>query len=447
MAKEATLSTLPPKPAAVPTSTIDGMERFFIWFNFYRKLFFVTLTLNIVALIFVAQKKFGYAEKNVFSFALGNLLASVLARNELFLRIAYWLAVKIFSWTPVRIKNWVTSFFVHLGGIHSGCSTAGLMWACYSAYRAFQQRSQMPASILVFAVLTPITLGASISVAVPWVRHYHHNIFEKVHRFAGWLGLVYLWVLVILLESYNPTTREFHPSSANLWRRQDFWYSFLLTLMIIAPWLTLQKIPVIVSSPSPKTAFLSFPGGCFTGLLGRISRSPWLEWHAFGIISEGPLSFTHHMLVVAQGDWTRDLIANPPEYVWTRGLKFAGLPYLAQMYQRGVIVATGAGLGVTLSVYLQNTGYFHLIWIGADLEQTYGPEVMGLLKKAVKGDRMTLVDTRKQGRPDTVKLIDDVYRKIDAQVVFVTSNPKGTEIITQGCRARGMPCFGPLWDS
>lgn len=436
-----------PGPATARQPTLDRFERFLIWFELYRKLFFVTFMLNVAALVAVTHHKFGYGSKNVTSFALGNLLASVLARNEFFLRFAYWLTVKTCWVLPIRIRHWITEVFVHLGGIHSGCSSAGLMWAIYACVLAFQQRAVLPKSILAFAVLAPIALGISIAVAMPWVRHTHHNIFERFHRFVGWLGLAYLWILVVLLGIYNPATRHWDTEGAHLWRRQEFWDTVVLTVLIVLPWVGLQKIPVKVSVPHPKTAFLTFPGGIYTGLIGRISRSPWLEWHAFGIISEGPLAFTHHMLIVAQGDWTRELCSNPPEYVWTRSLKFAGLPYLAEMYERGVIVATGAGIGVTLSVYLQAKGHFHLIWIGSDLEKTYGPELMALLKKAVKGDRMTLVDTKIHGRPDTVALIDQVYRQIDAQVVFVTSNPKGTEVITRGCRYRGIPCFGPLFDS
>lgn len=437
---------IPPAPEAkAHVRGPDNMEKFLIWFDFYRQLFTLAFLLNLAALVAVTQRKFGYARGNVYSFALGNLLASILCRNEAALRVLYWLAVKTLFWTPIRIRNFVTAIFVNLGGIHAGCSTAGLMWTIYAVVISFRSHVY-PKEILAFAILTPIALAISIAVAMPYVRHNHHDTFEQFHRFVGWLGLAYLWILVILLGSWNPALQKYQ-SDIHWAKKQEFWYSVILSAMIVAPWLSLQKIPIKVSAPSAKTAFLTFPGGCYTGLLGRLSRSPWLEWHAFGIISEGPMAFTHHMLVVAQGDWTRALISDPPTHVWTRGLKFAGLPYLAEMYERGVIVATGAGIGVTLSVYLQTKGYFHLIWIGSDIEKTYGEDIMGLIKKAVKGDRMTLVDTKKVGRPDTVQLIDNVYRKIDAQVVFITSNPKGTELIVGGCRERGMTAFGPLFDS
>lgn len=439
-------TTVVKTPPKVVKREPDYFEKFLIWFELYRKLFAIVIGFNLLALIFVTKQDFGYAKKNVFNFALGNLLVSVLCRNEAALRILYWLTVKLFPMAPIRVRNWVTAMFVHLGGIHSGCATAGLIWAIYAAKEAFKANIY-PHAVKAFAVLTPIALGISIVVAMPYVRHNHHNVFERFHRFVGWLGLLYLWVLVVLLQSWDPARSSYHPGSVDWARKQELWFTVILSTMIVAPWLTLQRIPITVSVPSKKIAFLTFPGGCYTGLLGRLSRSLWLEWHAFGIISEGPLAYTHHMLVVAQGDWTRRLISDPPKFVWTRGLKFAGLPYLAEMYDRGVIVATGAGIGVTLSVCMQTKGYFHLLWIGGNIEETYGAELMALIRKAIPEDRFTLFDTKKQGRPDTVQLIDDIYRKIDAQVVFITSNPKGTEEFVNGCNNRGMTAFGPLFDS
>lgn len=61
------------------------------------------------------------------------------------------------------------------------------------------------------------------------------------------------------------------------------------------------------------------------GLLGRISRTSIMEYHAFGIISEGRKSNQHYMICGVQGDFTKELVANPPKTVWTRELKFGML--------------------------------------------------------------------------------------------------------------------------
>lgn len=47
-----------------------------------------------------------------------------------------------------------------------------------------------------------------------------------------------------------------------------------------------------------------------------------MEYHAFGIISESRSSPHHYMICGVQGDFTREIVANPPKAVWTRELKF-----------------------------------------------------------------------------------------------------------------------------
>jgi hypothetical protein len=61
------------------------------------------------------------------------------------------------------------------------------------------------------------------------------------------------------------------------------------------------------------------------GLLGRISRTSVMEYHAFGIISEGRKCPDHYMICGVQGDFTRSLVDNPPKTVWTREMKFGML--------------------------------------------------------------------------------------------------------------------------
>ena len=58
------------------------------------------------------------------------------------------------------------------------------------------------------------------------------------------------------------------------------------------------------------------------GLLGRIGRTSIMEYHAFGIISEGRKSPYHYMICGVQGDFTKTLVDDPPKAVWTRELKF-----------------------------------------------------------------------------------------------------------------------------
>jgi len=153
------------------------------------------------------------------------------------------------------------------------------------------------------------------------------------------------------------------------------------------------------------------------------------------------------MICGAQGDWTRSIIEDPPKMLWTREMKFAGLPYLAHLYRRGICICTGSGIGAVLSTCIQLDNWF-LIWIGSDLQDTFGPILFDMIQRKIPKERYILFDTKKEGRrPDTMKMLKDIYKAFNSEVVIITSNPKGNAELMQGCKENGMHSFGPLWDS
>jgi hypothetical protein len=211
---------------------------------------------------------------------------------------------------------------------------------------------------------------------------------------------------------------------------------------------------------------MKFQRGMQQGLLGRISRTSIMEYHAFGIISEGRNSPHHYMICGVQGDFTKNLVANPPKTVWTRELKFgtsdpishssakklhtknttAGVGHASAMFKRGIRICTGTGIGAALSTCIQSPNWF-LIWIGSDQERTFGPTISGLIHNNIPPERMILWDSKKRGgRPDTMELLKDTWTRFGAEVIFITSNSQGNDEMMQGCRTAGLHAFGTLWD-
>lgn len=109
-----------------------------------------------------------------------------------------------------------------------------------------------------------------------------------------------------------------------------------------------------------------------------------MEYHAFGIISEGRKSGSHYMICGLQGDFTKDLITNPPKMVWTRELKFgtcagclsvlpkmdmpltrsdgtAGVGHASAMFKRGIRICTGTGIGAALSTCIQSPNWYAVL--------------------------------------------------------------------------------------
>ncbi|EGO26239.1 hypothetical protein SERLADRAFT_367830 [Serpula lacrymans var. lacrymans S7.9] len=424
------LSSVSPNKDAEKKSKKNQVSRwvqFQLWFNTYRKFYCIILIINLVGLVLAATGVWAYPHQYSGALLLGNLQTAILMRNELFLRFLYLLVNSCFAkWTPLWFRLSCTSALQHIGGIHSGCATSGCIWLTYRVVILFIEGSND--AVLATGITTDVAVAISIASAFPWVRNNHHNVFERHHRFIG---------------CYDLETRSMDPKGTYILRQQDFWYIFIMTILVIIPWVTVRQVKVDVEIPSPKVVILRFERGMQQGLLARISRGCIWEYHAFGIISEGTHAKYHYLICGVQGDFTRRLVDDPPKYLWTRQLKFAGVSNTSALYKRGIRVCTGTGLGAALSTCLQ----LYLIWIGSDQEKTFGPTISGLIHRHLGPERVTLWDSKQRGgRPDIMKLLKEIYDSWQAEVIFITSNYQGNKEMMEGCKQAGMPAFGTLWD-
>ncbi|KAI0578390.1 integral membrane protein TmpA [Pyrenophora tritici-repentis] len=70
---------------------------------------------------------------------------------------------------------------------------------------------------------------------------------------------------------------------------------------------------------------------------------------------------------------------------------------------------------------------------------------MGLVDKA--DPDAVVIDTAEMGRPDLLKVAWSMYRELEVEAVFVLSNQKVVDWVVGGLERRGVPAFGPIWDS
>ncbi|KAA8519683.1 hypothetical protein F0562_013872 [Nyssa sinensis] len=383
-------------------------------FTVYKRLFVVCLILNITGLVLAATGHFPYARRRATLFSIGNILALTLCRSEAFLRVVFWLAVSIlgWSWVPLRLRTATTSLLQSLGGIHSGCGVSSIAWLIYALVLTLNDRENTSPEIIGVASTILSLLCLSSLAAFPLVRHLHHNVFERTHRFAGWTALSQLWAFIILTISYDPKTKSYsNQLGSRLIKQQEFWLTVGITILIIIPWVTVRCVPVKVSAPSGHASIIKFEGGMKAGILGRISPSPLSEWHAFGIISDGKRE--HMMLAGAVGDFTKSLVSDPPSHLWVRQ------PCSANVC---------------------------LLWVAKGIEQNFGKEIKEMVSGHLK-EKVIVHDTALLGRPNVSQMSVDAARRWRAQVVIVTSNPEGSRDVVNACKAAGIPAFGPIWDS
>ncbi|TKY71815.1 hypothetical protein E2542_SST00547 [Spatholobus suberectus] len=441
-------SELPPKPARKNESRVSVLLLDQGLFTVYKRLFIICLTLNVTGLVLAATGHFPYARNRVSLFSIGNILALSLSRSEAFLRVVFWLTVKTpgRSWVPLSLKTATTSLLQSLGGIHSGCGVSSIAWLVYALVLSLKERDNT--STLIIGVSSSILglLCLSSLAAFPLVRHLHHNVFERTHRFAGWMALCLLWAFIMLTISYDPKAKSYsNELGSRLVRSQEFWLTVTITVVIIMPWLTVRRVAVKVSTASGHASMIKFEGGIKAGILGRISPSPLSEWHAFGIISDGKKE--HVMLAGAVGDFTKSLVKNPPTLLWVRQVYFAGLPYLVNMYGRVLLVATGSGIGVFLSFLLQPCkADVCLLWVAKGVEQNFGKEIKEMVSGYPK-EKVIIHDVAVLGRPNVSQLSVAAAKNWGVEVVIVTSNPEGSRDVVNACKAAGIAAFGPIWDS
>ncbi|PBP28486.1 hypothetical protein BUE80_DR000616 [Diplocarpon rosae] len=331
---------------------------FQLWFNTYRRFFVFVTVLNLVGISMTIAGHFPYAENHLGALVLGNLLAAIMVRNELFLRFLYFIAIYgLRGWAPLWLKYTTVSILQHVGGIHSGCALSAVAWLGYKVVVLIMHHSVQHYSVVATGVITIVFVSTALLSAFPWIRNTHHNLFERYHRFCGWLGLAATWSFVILGNLYDTKRGQWRTDANTLLDAQELWFCIFMTVFIFLPWFTVRKVPVEVEIPSSKVAVLRFERGMQQGLLGRIGRGSIMEYHAFGIISEGRKSPYHYMICGVQGDFTKNLVANPPQSVWTRQLKFAGPGHASAMFKRGIRICTGTGLGAALSTCIQSPNW------------------------------------------------------------------------------------------
>jgi len=86
-----------------------------------------------------------------------------------------------------------------------------------------------------------------------------------------------------------------------------------------------------------------------------------------------------------------------------------------------------------------------LLWSSPTPRKTFGDD---LVDSVLEADPAAVIyDTKALGRPDMVKLVYNMYQAFNAEAVVIISNPNLTRKLVYGCESRGIPAFGPIFDS
>lgn len=418
----------------------------------YQRLFSIVFFANIIAFVVLLvqyrnDQPSGPPLSNIANAAAANILAAILIRQEYVINALY----NICCWTPtswpLRIRRIIAKLY-HFGGVHSGCAVSSVAW--FILYTVLLTRDYVmgsfnePAILAVTYILLILFLAICI-FAIPKFRVFSHNTFEAVHRFAGWTSVGLFWVDILLVCTAQSKIPGSESLGITVIKTPAFWLLLIITFFIILPWIRLRKVdayPEVLSNHAVRIRFKYMKVGPVLGI--RITHNPLKEWHAFATIPE-PDGSSFSLIVSDAGDWTRKQIQNPATKYWIRGVPITGVLRMAEVFKRVVLVTTGSGIGPCLSMLVSHPTPCRILWSTPNPLQTYGESIIEGVAKA--DPDALIINTRASGRPDMVALTYHLFLESKAEAVFVISNPALTRKVVYGMESRGIPAYGPIWDS
>ena len=445
-------------------------------FAVYQRLFTFVFLLNLTTVLILLhcqswKTSTALSLDNLATLASLNFLLAILFRQDWLINLMFRTAWFVPWSLPLRVRRIVSRVYCY-GGIHSGAAAVGTCWwSIFTAIMSWQGVTQGTYTplILILTLVISSLLITIIILSFPRLRVRHHDTWELTHRFLGWLSIALFWAQIMLLTSYNCTSASSILFGVLLIRTPTFWTLAPITFLLIYPWLLLRTWTFTAIPLSSHALQLSFRNEVHKYSCLVLSDSPLREWHPFAtfpnIRPDGTRGEGNSLVVSAAGDWTKNLIATAQ---WKRKeaellgtevgkgvlMRFyvkshprAGVLSLSCLYPRVLIVTTGSGIGPSLSSLLDRppSQIARLVWSTRSPLATYGAHILDLVRKA--DPNALVLDTDEMGRPDLLDVAWKMYTECRAEAVFVLSNEKVTRRVVGGLEKRGIPAFGPIWDS
>ncbi|KAH7207856.1 uncharacterized protein BKA55DRAFT_263628 [Fusarium redolens] len=383
-----------------------------------------------------------------------NLAMAVLVRQDFVINVLYTIACSAPKSWPLFIRARFAKIY-HLGGVHSGAAVSAGAWllaaniadiVCMVSGSFSNWGKQSITSNVISWALSAL-FAVMIGLAWPSMRKRHHDLFERTHRFIGWTMLVFFWVQVIIASKDNAATGTSLGQACA--RSPPFWLLAVATVSVASSWFFLRKVPVQAEKMSDHAIRLHFGYTVpVNGSFARLSYNPLVEWHSFATIpapeavNGRPKGYS--LIVSNAGDWTKSTIQDSPSHIWIRGVPTCGAMRIATLFNRVVLIATGSGIGPMLGYIQSPSGGTQLIWSTKQPEEAFGEDLCRTVTKIFPN--AIIHDTKKQGRPDLVKMGYNLAKSCKAEAVIIIANEKTTKKVVYGLETRGVPAYGAIWD-
>lgn len=455
---------LPPPISFPPVAPITEAQKkaaklHYLQLTAYRRVFALIFVLNLASMIGLLVWRKGQPSQFSYNVATSaNIAMTVLGRQENFVNMLYELFCCVpHSW-PLWIRKRLARIY-HYGGIHSGCGVSAIMWFILQSilvtldYIRNWRSTLWTLNLFTSWFIILMLLVVSVS-AWPAFRRKYHNKFENLHRYAGITGVVVFWIhlfIIVLLEQekdkhYDGLLDE--SFGIRLIKVPSFWLLLVSTCCGILSWSRLRSRPVVAEQLGAgsighaiRLHFKYYNMKPFYGV--KVSTHPHREWHSFATIPDPRGGFS--ILVSNAGDWTNEIVNNPPKALYVRGQPLHGLAYTSRLFKQIVVVATGSGIGPMLSLFASHVVPARVLWSTPNPLNTFGQEIIDDVYAADKD--AVIWNTREHGRPDLVRLTVGMVNECQAEAVYIISNKPVTNLLVVELQARGINVVGVIWDS
>jgi hypothetical protein len=124
-----------------------------------------------------------------------NLCAAILIRSEPIINLLFYVFLSVPTWAPLRLRRVCTNVF-HLGGIHVSCAIAAVFWfliftigaSLEMGKNADESTIAVAPTVLSYFILALLLAVSSSSYS--GLRKRHHDRWEALHRYGGWMLLI-----------------------------------------------------------------------------------------------------------------------------------------------------------------------------------------------------------------------------------------------------------------
>jgi len=447
------ISEISPLPRKLATSAYRNVR----WnaFSVYRKVFAITLCANVIVMVWQLFR-LNQPSTDVKTIApisataaSVNFCVAILMRNEHVVNMLFRIACSLPLSAPLAIRRRFAKVYSY-GGVHSACGVSGTLWYILFTILVifkYPRKEGIDIAIITSTAATLLLLVTILIFAHPTLRHKLHNQFEATHRFAGWSAVALLWVQTILLAISNANIKH-----QKLWTALitsvPFWCLIIITCLLAYPWIRLRSRVVRVEPLSKHATRLHFDYENHKPFhVVRLSDSPLKETHGFATIPNYSDDRKGYSIIVSNaGDFTNKIITNPPKRLWVKGVPSVGVMRVSLMFRKVLLIATGSGIGPCLSLLQAYPDHpLRLLWSAPSPTSTFGE---GILQAIYRSDpNAVVVDTKKTGRPNLVALAYAMFIEGECEAVVCISNPVVTRKVVYGLETRGVPAYGPIFDS